>query len=110
MKSIKICSASLLTLALVALFSMSFSTDYAKANANTVNIEAAALDNNTCCPTNWFLVGLFPDDPAAQWDINGDGLICWKADLFGTGTPKGNGNDPLFNQSNVKDNNNPCDK
>ena len=108
MKSIKIFSASLLTLALVAFLSMSFTTEHAKANSNTVNIEAAAPGNNTCCPPNWLVTPLFPNDPAAKWDNNGDGLICFKASAFGTGTPNGNGNDPAFDESNVKDNNNPC--
>lgn len=108
MKSIKVFSASLLTLALVAFLSMSFTTDHAKANANTVNIDSPSASNNTCCPPNWTAVSLFTGDPALKWDNNGDGVICFKGAWLGNSTPQGNGNDPLFTQSNCKDNNNPC--
>jgi hypothetical protein len=66
--------------------------------------------NNTCCPPGWTLIddNEFPEDPALKWDVNGDGFLCFKGEWLGDETPNGNGNDPLFTQSNVKDNNNPC--
>ena len=67
--------------------------------------------DNRCCPPNWHLFSLagFPDDPALKWDKNGDYWVCFKGGWLGDDTPKGTGNDPLFTQSNVKDNNNPCE-
>jgi hypothetical protein len=104
---------AILSLALVSTLLMSFVSNN-QDETQTNNMEISTLngnDSNCCCPPGWLPTSLFPDDPAAKWDRNDDGLLCFKSgdpdSPTGT-TPQGNGNDPLFTQSNVKDNNQPC--
>lgn len=102
-------SITLLFAAFALLFLVSFSSKNEAATQND-GIETAKMvgnNNNCCCPTGWFVSPLIPEeilghpDGAGKWDNNGDGWICFKIH-------PGNGNDPEFNNSNVKDNNNPC--
>ena len=104
-----------LALALIFVLTMSFTTnvnEILQSDQMTLtnsNMIVDGNDNKCCCPPNWFLTPLLEDDPAEKWDNNRDGWICFKSEGIGNDTPHGNGNDPLFDQSNVKDNNNPCD-
>ncbi len=109
MKSVKIFASTIITLSLVAFLSMSFTNSTDEATLTALDVEAASPGANTCCPPNWTPWLLFGNDPALKWDKNGDNIICFKGAWVGNSTPNGNGNDPLFTQSNCKDNNNPCD-
>lgn len=71
-----------------------------------IDVQEASFrtnDANCCCPPRYHPTPLEEDDPGAQYDINGDGWICYK-DIKGNG----HGNDPLYEQSSIKDNNQPC--
>lgn len=106
MKLLKISSLTLACAALVAFVTMSFTNPTMETTVKTVDLDAPPVF--TCCPPGWALAYLFVNDPAEFYDNNGDGLICWKFSAIGTGTPLGQGNDPAYYQSNVKDNNNRC--
>ena len=106
-KVVKISSLTLVCAALFALGTMSFTNSTVETTVETINLDAPP-SNNTCCPPGWALAYLYPNDPAAFWDNNDDGLICWKFSAIGNGTPQGQGNDPAYYQSNVKDNNRRC--
>ena len=115
MKSLKKSFPVFLALALLFVLTVSFTTDVNE----TPQSDQMLLTNsdmimdgngdNRCCPPNWTRVFIFNNDPAIKWDNNGDNLVCFKGAWLGDDTPKGKGNDPLFTQSNVKDNNNPCE-
>jgi len=102
----------LLGLALAFFVMMSFT----RSTENTIQVSSESVispdNDNCCCPPNWTLfwidATLYPDDPALKWDNNGDWYVCFKGEWVGNDTPNGNGNDPLYSQSNVKDNNQPC--
>ncbi len=105
----QILSALLVPTAVLAIVLMSFSVGSHGEIWHETNTEVNPdAKDQCCCPPGWTVVGLFPGDPATPWDNNGDGFICSKGAWLGDETPKGKGNDPLFDQSNVKDNNNPC--
>lgn len=93
--------------ALLLLASFSSKKELATQQDNLVISQLVDNENNCCCPTGWIISPLIPEeflghpDGAGKWDNNGDGWICFK-------NHPGNGNDPEFNNSNVKDNNNPC--
>lgn len=106
MKFFKISGVSLVAIAMLTLGTMSFTNSENEIVAETIEMEAPPVF--TCCPAYWALAYLAPNDPAKFYDNNEDGLICWKFSAIGTGTPLGQGNDPLFFQSNVKDNNSRC--
>ncbi|BDS12834.1 hypothetical protein [Aureispira anguillae] len=100
-----------LALTLASIFAMSFATKNNEVSPTVTNSELTANSNNTCCPDKWTRLSISSSDPAIKWDINGDNYVCFKGTWIGGGTtPQGNGNDPLFDESNVKDNNNPCDE
>lgn len=72
---------------------------------------ASRFQAKSCCPPKWHLFDLnewIGIDPALKWDVNEDGFVCFKGVWLDDNTPQGNGNDPLYEQSNVKDNNYPC--
>ena len=106
----------LLTFGCISIFALGItsnqvntSTDTDDAIENSVIFTTSSFDNN-CCPPGWVYFDLeeWPDDPALKWDVNEDMAVCFKGPWVGSKTPKGKGNDPLYEQSNVKDNNYPC--
>ncbi len=107
--------------AVLVAFLMSFTSgpESERADETTAKSEVVLNDgkDHCCCPPGWILViPSASDDPAWNWDNNGDGFLCAKGFLNtghpSDGTPKGKGNysyDPLNQSSiNIKDNNQPC--
>ena len=106
----------LLALGFISMFAIGIASNQVNDSQNTDStvensvILTTSNSDNYCCPPGWVFFNLeeFPEDPALKWDVNEDMSVCFKGPWIGSKTPKGKGNDPLYEQSNVKDNNYPC--
>lgn len=104
---------AVLAIGLMIAFTLTLTSNDAVAANDEVTVTNYAnlvpASSNACCPPGWTIYWVCCGDPALKWDKNGDSYVCFKGVWLGGDTPQGKGNDPLFDQSNVKDNNNPCD-
>jgi hypothetical protein len=94
---------SIAALMIAGVLFMSFTLHKPETSPEVVTMSVDDNGTNCCCPPHFHPVPLEgDDDPAAHYDNNADGWICWKP------VNNGHGNDPLYDNGVVKDNNQPC--